>query len=88
MWSSEMAARPPGVVKGKRAAGGKTSVSGARTPKEIREFWDSHSLDDAPGVHEVQFEVADKRLGILDWVGKVDYYDDYDPRKARRPKRR
>lgn len=24
------------------------------------------------------------RLRILDWVGKVDYYDDYDPKALRR----
>ena len=24
-----------------------------------------------------------KRREILDWVGKVDYYDDYDPKRLR-----
>jgi len=26
---------------------------------------------------------ARKRREILDWVGKVDYYDDYDPKRLR-----
>ena len=26
---------------------------------------------------------ARKRLGILEWMGKVDYHDDYDPKKLR-----
>lgn len=25
-----------------------------------------------------------RRLGILDWVGRVDYYDDYDHKNLRR----
>lgn len=29
-----------------------------------------------------------RRLGILDWVGKVEYYDDYDHKKLRRRKAR
>jgi putative antitoxin of VapBC-like toxin-antitoxin system len=29
---------------------------------------------------------ARKRREILDWVGKVDYYDDYDPKQLRDPK--
>ena len=29
---------------------------------------------------------ARKRMQIFDWVGKVDYYDDYDPKKLRRRK--
>ncbi len=29
-----------------------------------------------------------KQLGILDMVGKVEYWDDYDPKKLRRSKRR
>ena len=37
----------------------KTSVSGGRTPQEIGEFWDSHSLDDSPSVREVEFKVGD-----------------------------
>jgi hypothetical protein len=28
-----------------------------------------------------------QRLGILDWVGKVDYYEDYEPKALRRGKR-
>ena len=35
-----------------------------------------------------EYVKARKRLAILDWVGKVEYYDDYDPKKARRTKRR
>ena len=27
---------------------------------------------------------ARKRLGILEWIGRVDYYDDYDYKKARK----
>ena len=27
---------------------------------------------------------ARKRLGILKWIGRVDYYDDYDYKKARK----
>jgi hypothetical protein len=26
---------------------------------------------------------ARRRREILDWVGKVDYYDDYDPKRLR-----
>lgn len=29
---------------------------------------------------------AHKRMEIFDWVGKVDYYDDYDPKKLRHRK--
>ena len=25
-----------------------------------------------------------RRLKILDWVGRVDYFDDYDPKQLRR----
>lgn len=28
-----------------------------------------------------------KRLGILDWVGKVEYYEDYDHKALRRKPR-
>jgi hypothetical protein len=39
-----------------------TSISKARTPEEIGEFWDSHSLADHwDETHEVQFEVRAKR---------------------------
>jgi hypothetical protein len=39
----------------------KSSISGARTPQEIGEYWDSHSLDDSPMVREVDFEVHARR---------------------------
>ncbi len=34
-----------------------------------------------------EYVQAHKRLEILDWVGKVDYYDDYEPKqlRARKP---
>jgi Arc/MetJ family transcription regulator len=35
-----------------------------------------------------EYVKARKRLAILDWVGKVEYDDDYDPKKARRARRR
>ncbi|HXU34415.1 MAG TPA: type II toxin-antitoxin system VapB family antitoxin [Thermoanaerobaculia bacterium] len=35
-----------------------------------------------------EYVQARKRGEILDWVGKVDYYDDYDPKRLRDPKRR
>jgi len=35
-----------------------------------------------------EYVKARKRLGILDWVGEVDYYDDYDAKALRRPKKR
>ena len=39
-----------------------TSISGARTPEEIGEFWVSQSLDDYwDETHEVEFEVRAKR---------------------------
>lgn len=39
-----------------------TPISKARTPKEIGEFWDSHSLADYwDETHEVDFEVRAKR---------------------------
>lgn len=33
-----------------------------------------------------EYVQAHKRQEILSWVGKVDYYDDYDPKEARRRK--
>jgi hypothetical protein len=30
-----------------------------------------------------EYVQARKRREILDWVGKVDYYDDYDPKRLR-----
>jgi hypothetical protein len=39
----------------------KSSVSGARSPQEIGEFWDSHSLDDSPVVRAVEFEIHARR---------------------------
>jgi len=39
-----------------------TPISKARTPEEIGEFWDSHSLADYwEETHEVEFEVGAKR---------------------------
>lgn len=39
-----------------------TPISRARTPEEIGEFWDSHSLADHwDETHEVEFEVRAKR---------------------------
>jgi hypothetical protein len=39
-----------------------TPISGARTPEEIGEFWDSHSLADyLDETHDVEFEVRAKR---------------------------
>ena len=39
-----------------------TSISKARTPEEIAEFWDSHSVADYwDETHEVEFEVRAKR---------------------------
>lgn len=35
-----------------------------------------------------EYVKARKRLGILDWVGEVDYYDDYDAKALRRAKKR
>jgi Arc/MetJ family transcription regulator len=29
---------------------------------------------------------ARERMKILDWVGRVDYFDDYDPKELRRRK--
>lgn len=34
----------------------------------------------------VEYIKARKRLEILDWVGKVEYYDDYDHKQLRRRK--
>jgi UDP-N-acetylmuramate-alanine ligase len=34
-----------------------------------------------------EYVAAQRRLGILDWVGKVDYYDDYDHKALRRARR-
>lgn len=39
----------------------KSSVSGARTPQAIGEYWDSHSLDESPELREVEFEVHARR---------------------------
>ena len=30
-----------------------------------------------------EYVQAHKRREILEWVGKVDYYDDYDPKRLR-----
>jgi hypothetical protein len=39
-----------------------TSISKARTPEEIGDFWDEHSLADFwDHTHEVEFEVRAKR---------------------------
>jgi Arc/MetJ family transcription regulator len=35
-----------------------------------------------------EYVKARKRLGILDWVGEVDYFDDYDAKALRRAKKR
>ena len=35
-----------------------------------------------------EYVKARKRLGILDWVGEVDYLDDYDAKALRRAKKR
>jgi len=40
----------------------KSSVAKARTPEEIAEYWDSHSLSDHwDKTHEVEFEVRAQR---------------------------
>lgn len=33
-----------------------------------------------------EYVKARRRAGILQWVGRVDYYDDYDPKALRRRK--
>jgi Arc/MetJ family transcription regulator len=33
-----------------------------------------------------EYVQARKRLEILDWVGKVEYYDDYEPKRLRNRK--
>jgi Arc/MetJ family transcription regulator len=33
-----------------------------------------------------EYVKARRRTGILEWVGRVDYYDDYDPKALRRRK--
>lgn len=38
-----------------------SSISGARTPEAIGEFWDTHSLDDSPVVREVEFAINARR---------------------------
>ena len=35
-----------------------------------------------------EYVKARRRLGILEWVGRVDYYDDYDHKKLRRKEER
>jgi hypothetical protein len=40
----------------------KSSISKARTPEEIADYWDSHSLDNHwDETHEVEFEVRAQR---------------------------
>ena len=40
----------------------KSSISKARTPEEIADYWDSHSLDNHwDQTHEVEFEVRAQR---------------------------
>ena len=31
-----------------------------------------------------EYVKARRRLGVLDWMGRVDYFDDYDHKKLRR----
>lgn len=31
----------------------------------------------------LEYGEAHKRREILDWIGKVDYYNDYDPKRLR-----
>lgn len=33
-----------------------------------------------------EYVKAARRNGILNWIGKVEYYDDYDPKALRRTK--
>jgi hypothetical protein len=35
-----------------------------------------------------EYVASRKRLGIFEWVGKVDYDEDYDPKKLRTRKAR
>lgn len=35
----------------------------------------------------LEYVQARRRREILDWVGKVDYFDDYDPKRLRDRKR-
>lgn len=35
----------------------------------------------------LEYVQARKRREILDWVGQVDYFDDYDPKRLRDRKR-
>ncbi len=45
----------------------RTSISNARSPEEISEYWDSHSLADHwDQTHEVEFEVRAPRRITLD----------------------
>jgi hypothetical protein len=51
-----------GGVKKESIKAQKTSISKARTLKELAEFWDTHSLDDYwDQTHEIQIEIRAKR---------------------------
>ena len=45
------------------SATGKSSISKGRTPEEIAEFWDAHSLANHWNqTHEVEFEIRAQRI--------------------------
>lgn len=48
----------------------------------LEEYIRSH---DAPERLSADVE-SRERMNILEWVGKVDYFDDYDPKELRRRK--
>lgn len=49
----------------------------------LEEYIRSHETPERPAA---EGEEARERMKILEWVGKVDYFDDYDHKELRRRK--
>jgi Arc/MetJ family transcription regulator len=65
------------LEKAIEAGGHKTAEEAVTTALE--EYVRSHENSEQAGNPE-----AHERLKILEWVGKVDYFDDYDHKELRR----
>lgn len=54
-----------------------------RLIEEARKIGKHRTKKEAVNAALAEYIRSRKRLGILDWVGKVDYYPDYDHKKLR-----
>ena len=53
---------------------------------EARRIGNHKTKKEAVTAALVEYIKARKRLRILDWIGKVEYYEDYDHKRLRRRK--